>query len=101
IECALEGDAEGAARVATPEMERAVSNEFVCLTMADCYSRLGRNDAALRMLGAAVGLGFINYPSLATGAFFESLRADPEYQALMSRVKPRWEAVMEWARESG
>ncbi|MGQ0733322.1 MAG: protein kinase domain-containing protein, partial [Acidobacteriota bacterium] len=42
IECALEGDAEGAARVATPEMERAVSNEFVCLTMADCYSRLGR-----------------------------------------------------------
>ena len=45
----------------------------------------------------AIEHGFINYPNLSEGALFlESLRAEPEFQALMAELKPRWEALVEW-----
>ena len=33
-----------------------------------------------------------------TALFLESVRAEPEFQALMADLKPRWEAVIEWER---
>ena len=70
--------------------------------MADGYALLGRKDDAVLALRAAVRFGFINYPNLtAGGTLLESLRADPEYQALVSEVKPRWEAVVAWERGLG
>ncbi len=47
----------------------------------------------------AIEHGFINYPNLSEGALFlESLRAEPEFQALMAELKPRWEALVQWER---
>ena len=45
----------------------------------------------------AIEHGFIHYPHL-SDVFLESLRAEPEFQALMAELKPRWEAVVEWER---
>ena len=67
--------------------------------MAAGYAILGCKREAIRSLCTAVELGFINYPNLSADAdFLESLRDDPEFQALMAEVKPRWEAVVEWER---
>ena len=97
--CALERDEEGAMRVAKPEMEQTISNEFLFLIMAQAYARLGRSDDVLRILRAAVRLGFINYPHLTTdAALVQCLKDDPEYHALLSAIKPRWQRVVDWER---
>ena len=47
----------------------------------------------------AIDHGFINYPNLnEVDVFLEGLRSEPEFQALMAELKPRWEAVVEWER---
>ena len=97
--CALEGDEEGAIRAATAEMEQAISNEFLWAMMANAYALLGRSDDALRALRAAVRLGFINYPTLRSNvAISVCLGCDPEFQALLAEIKPRWKAVVTWER---
>jgi serine/threonine protein kinase len=99
LSCALEGDEEGALRAITREAEQTISNEFLYLIMAQAYARLGRGDDALRMLGAAVRLGFISYPCLTTSAtLIQCLKGDPGYGALLSEIKPRWERVVDWER---
>jgi hypothetical protein len=81
----------------TPEIEQAVTNEFFCLMMAQGHALLGRRDAAIRMLRAAIRLGFINYPGLtAEGSYLESLSSNPAFQALLAEVRPRWERVVLW-----
>ncbi len=96
---ALEGNEKEAVRVATPEMEQAVHNDHACRMTADAYALLGRKDDALRWVRTAIEHGFINYPNLSEGAaFLESLRAEPEFQALMAKVKPRGELVVAWER---
>jgi TolB-like protein len=89
---ALGGDEEGALRIATPEMKKTVQNEMAARMMAAGSAILGRTHDAIRWLRAAVELGFINYPNLsADAAVFESLRGEPEFQALMAG-----EAVVDW-----
>ncbi len=101
LKYALEGNEEEALRVATPEMEKTVHNDIACRMMADGYALLGRKGDALRWLRTAIEHGFINYPILSEGALFlESLRAEPEFHALMAEVKPRWEALVEWERST-
>jgi hypothetical protein len=93
------GDEAGALRIMTPEIEMTVRNEFLCRAVADGFALLGRKADALRWLRAAVEYGFINYPNLSVhDGFLESVRAEPEFQALMAEVKPRWEAVVGWER---
>ena len=42
---------------------------------------------------------FISFPNLSEGdVSLASLRAEPEFQALMAELKPGWEAVVEWER---
>ena len=97
--CAFLGDREAALRAATPEMEQAISNEFLCAMMANGYALLGRCDAALRMLRAAVRLGFINHPSIVANAAISScLSAEPGFQTLLAEIEPRWNAVVAWER---
>jgi len=80
-------------------MEKTVHNDIACRMMADGYALLGRKSEALRWVRTAIEHGFINYPNLSEGALFlESLRAEPEFQALMAELKPRWEALVEWER---
>jgi non-specific serine/threonine protein kinase len=92
---ALQGDAEGAVRQVTPQLEQAASwTEYLALFLADGYALIGDRDAALRWLRTAVAQGFINYPYLVTrDPFLASLRSDPRLAELMRGVKARWEAL--------
>ena len=94
---ALQGDAEGALRHVTPQLEQAASwTEYLALFLADGYSLIGRNDDAIRWLRTAITLGFINYPILATrDPFLANVRSDPRFEELMRMVKPRWQALGE------
>jgi len=94
---ALQGDAEGAIRSVTPQLEQAASwTEYLALFLADGYSLIGRNDDAIRWLRTAVALGFINYPMLSTrDPFLANLRSDPRFEELMRMVEARWQALGE------
>jgi serine/threonine protein kinase/tetratricopeptide (TPR) repeat protein len=95
--CAFEGDAAGAERAATAEMEAALTNEFLCVMMARVYAILGRADDALRLLRRAVELGFINHRALtASRELVDCLGTHPGFEALLAGIEPRWRAVVEW-----
>ncbi len=91
---ALQGDARGAGAQVTPQLEQAAFwTEFLAFFLAQGYALIGRRDEALRWLRAAIARGLINYPLLAKeDPFLESLRGDPEFDALMRDVRRRWEA---------
>jgi serine/threonine protein kinase len=55
---ALQGDAEGAVKHVTPQLEKASSwQEYFALLVADGYSLLGHHDSAIRWLQAAAAQG--------------------------------------------
>ena len=56
------------------------------------YAMLGDRKAALDWLKRTVELGDVNYPWFERDKNYDSLRADPEYQAIMSGIRQRWEA---------
>ena len=82
-----------------PALDRSLSNEFLVRILADGYALLGRKADAILRVRAAIDRGFISYPNLSrAGVFLANLRAEPEFQALMAELKPRWEALIEWER---
>ncbi len=56
------------------------------------YALLGDKPHALEWFKRAVALGDMNYPWFQRDKNFDGLRADPDYQAIMETVRPRWEA---------
>jgi serine/threonine protein kinase/tetratricopeptide (TPR) repeat protein len=56
------------------------------------YALLGDRQHALDWLRRTVALGNVNYPWFERDKNYDSLRADPEYQAIMDGVRQRWEA---------
>jgi tetratricopeptide (TPR) repeat protein len=92
---ALQGDAGGATKHVTPQLEKASSwTEYLALFLADGYSLLGKTDTAMRWLRNAVDQGFINYPYLAVhDPFLANVRSDPGFAELMREVRTRWEAL--------
>ncbi len=56
------------------------------------YSLLGDREHALGWLKRTVALGNVNYPWFQRDKNYDSLRGDPEYQAIMAGVRQRWEA---------
>jgi eukaryotic-like serine/threonine-protein kinase len=60
--------------------------------LAGIYALLGDRQHALDWLKRAVALGNVNYPWFEREKNFDSLRGDPEYQAIMAGVRQRWEA---------
>jgi len=56
------------------------------------YALLGDKRNALLWLRRTVELGNVNYPWFQRDKNYDSLRGDPEYQAIMADVKKRWEA---------
>ena len=65
-----------------------------CWMLAGCYALVDDVDAGIEWVQAAVNLGFINHELLAErDPFLESLRGDPRYQALMSDVAHRTQAI--------
>ena len=89
---ALQGEAEGAVRHVTRQLEQAAYwTEYLALFLADGYSLIGHRDTALQWLRTAVDRGFVNYPYLAKhDPFLESLRGDMAFDALMEEVQRRW-----------
>jgi hypothetical protein len=97
--CALAGDAAGAGLEATPETERAISNEFIAFMMASGHALLGQQEDALRCLHAALALGFINHPALIrNAALADCLGEDPRFHSLLAEIEPRWKTVVAWDR---
>jgi hypothetical protein len=90
---ALHGDADGAIRHVTAQLEQAASwTEYLALFLADGYALIGHHDGSLRWLRTGVAQGFINYPYLATDdPFLASVRSDLRFTELMLEVKARWE----------
>jgi serine/threonine protein kinase/tetratricopeptide (TPR) repeat protein len=98
LQFALLGDRD-AARRHEPTGEDVIQNEFAAMFTAQAYALIGRREDALRWLRKAVRHGFINYPFLAEhDPFFGDLRADPGFRQILTQVKPRWEAAVEWER---
>jgi eukaryotic-like serine/threonine-protein kinase len=98
---AREGDADRALAQVTPAFERVMrASEFNSRIVAEGYALLGRSDDALRWLRASIDRGFINYPhTMDHDRFLDNIRKDPRFAALMSEVKPRWEAIVAWERK--
>jgi eukaryotic-like serine/threonine-protein kinase len=59
---------------------------------AGIYALLGDKPNALLWLKRTVALGDVNYPWFQRDKNFDSMRGDPDYQAIMSQVRVRWEA---------
>jgi serine/threonine protein kinase/tetratricopeptide (TPR) repeat protein len=55
------------------------------------YALLGDKQHALVWLRRTVALGNMNYPWFQRDKNYDSLRSDPQYQAIMADVKKRWE----------
>jgi hypothetical protein len=86
----------------TAETEGILSNESLCHMMTEAYGLLDLADDAVRLLRAAARLGFINYRHLTGDApYLQILRPNPEFQALLAEIKPRWEAAVGWERRLG
>jgi len=92
---ALHGDAEGAVRHVTPQLEQAASwTEYLALFLADGYALIGQHEGSLRWIRTAVAQGFINYQYLAThDPFLINVRSDPRFATLMLEVRARWETL--------
>ena|SRR5579864_3726468 len=56
------------------------------------YALLGDLQHSLELLKRTVALGNVNYPWFERDKNYDSLRADPEYQAIMAEVHRRWES---------
>jgi serine/threonine protein kinase/tetratricopeptide (TPR) repeat protein len=96
---ALTGDEGQALQAPMAELEASLFNEHLLRMIVDGYALLRQHEDALRVLRAAVRRGFINHPNLSThSAALEGLRETPEFQEILTGVKPRWEAVIEWER---
>jgi|CXWL01.1.fsa_nt_gi TolB-like protein len=96
---ALAGEREAALEHATA-LEGAVSNEFAARMVAEAFALLGLEDDALRWLGTAIRLGFVNHKALTKHApFLAGLHERPEFHALLDPVRERWLGLVEWERQ--
>jgi serine/threonine protein kinase/Tfp pilus assembly protein PilF len=60
--------------------------------LAGIYALLGDRQPALDWLKRTAELGDVNYPWFERDKNFDSLRADPEYQSIMSAIRQRWQS---------
>jgi eukaryotic-like serine/threonine-protein kinase len=60
--------------------------------IAGIYALLGERQHSLDWLKRTVALGNVNYPWFERDKNFDGLRADPEYQQIMTGIRQRWEA---------
>jgi serine/threonine protein kinase/Flp pilus assembly protein TadD len=55
------------------------------------YALLGERQLALDWLKRAAELGDVNYPWFSRDKNYDSLRSDPEYQAVLAGIRSRWQ----------
>jgi tetratricopeptide (TPR) repeat protein len=71
--------------------EQVIDGDAAAWT-AGMYALLGEKQQALNWLRRAVVLGDVNYPWYSKDKNYDSLRGDPQFQAIMSEVKKRSDA---------
>ena len=59
---------------------------------AGIHALLGDKPHAILWLKRTAALGNVNYPFFQQDKNFNSLRSDPDYQAIMTSIRQRWEA---------
>ena len=93
---ALRGEAGRARRVFTPEfVSLARSGQHYSWQVASLCARLGWKDDALDWLLTAVDRGYLNYAHLHDhDPFLATLRGEPRFKRLMSRVKRASDAII-------
>jgi TolB-like protein len=72
--------------------ERGVGDPEAAYKVAQAYSALGDQPAALRMLHMSVETGFFAYPYFQTDPLLDHLRHQPEFGELMEKARQRHEA---------
>ena len=71
--------------------ERGVSDPEGIYKVAQAYAVLGDKVSALHMLRHSIGGGFFCYPYFVRDPLLQSLRGEPEFQALMNQARQRHE----------
>ena len=71
--------------------ERGVSDAEGLYKVAQAYAVLGDKVSALHMLRHSIGGGFFCYPYFERDPMLQSLRSEPEFQALMNQARQRRE----------
>lgn len=91
---ALTRDGESAMRAETSDLVSAAKpNVYWSFMFGQNFALVGERERAIEWLEIAVGLGFINYPLLAThDPLLAGVRDDPAFARLMEQVRPQWEA---------
>jgi TolB-like protein len=69
--------------------ERGVSDAEGIYKVAQAYAVLGDRVSALHMLRHSIGGGFFCYPYFERDPLLQSLRSEPEFQALMKQAQQR------------
>jgi DNA-binding winged helix-turn-helix (wHTH) protein/tetratricopeptide (TPR) repeat protein len=83
----LEGDEAGAIASIDSIVASGFSDPQALFYLARHFSRLNRVDSALDLLGRSVAGGFFCYPALSQDPWFEPLRQDPQFPALIQMVE--------------
>ena len=69
--------------------ERGVSDAEGLYKVAQAYAVLGDKTSALHMLRHSIGGGFFCYPYFERDPLLQSVRSEPEFQALMNQARQR------------
>lgn len=90
----LRGDRETVASCLDPASAAAArSDPEYAWMVAEGWAALGDARRAVEWMEAAFDRGFLNHPLLAEhDPFFEAVRPDPGFQALLARMQERWKA---------
>lgn len=64
----------------------------VAYWLGGIYALLGDKPDALAFLRRTEALGDVNYPWFERDKNYDSMRSDPEYQAIMAGIRERWQA---------
>jgi eukaryotic-like serine/threonine-protein kinase len=59
--------------------------------MGGIYALLGERDKAIDFFKRTVELGDVNYPWFERDKNYDKVRNDPEYQALLAKIKEKWQ----------
>ena len=91
---ALTGDRNALCTAAAGLEPYAEKDKEISWNLADCFAAVGETEQALRWLGNAVELGFVNHRFFSTrDPFLAPLRNDPRFEAVMAKAREKQRAL--------
>ncbi|MBL8149571.1 MAG: protein kinase [Blastocatellia bacterium] len=91
--CAI-GDFEHALSIITPQViDTASADHDISYWLASVYAMQGDRDKAMKWFKKAVELGNENYPWFLVDFNWDRLRNDPEYVAILKKLRQQWEQL--------